>query len=46
MPSVARDFTAIDTDNKGYVTIDQIRDHAKAARAARREARRAAAKTQ
>jgi hypothetical protein len=38
MPSVARDFAAIDTDNKGYVTIDQIRDHARTARAARRAA--------
>ena len=39
MPSVARDFAAIDTDNKGYVTVDQIRDHAKTTRAARRAAR-------
>jgi hypothetical protein len=38
MPSVARDFSAMDTDNKGYVTIEQIRDHAKAVRAARRAA--------
>ena len=42
MPSVARDFDAIDTDHKGYVTIDQIRDHAKSARAARRASARAA----
>ncbi len=45
MPAVARDFTAIDTGNQGYVTIDQIKDHARQARAARRAAR-AAAKTQ
>ena len=45
MPTVARDFTAIDTDNKGYVTVDQIKDHTRQARAARRAAR-AAAKTQ
>ena len=44
MPTVARDFTAIDADNKGYVTVDQIKEHAKQARAARRAAR-AAAKT-
>ena len=45
MPSVARDFAAIDTTKAGYVTIDQIRDHAKQVRATRRAAR-AAAKTQ
>lgn len=41
MPSVARDFAAIDTANTGYVTIDQIRDHTKQARATRRAARAA-----
>ena len=45
MPSVARDFAAIDTTNTGYVTIDQIRDHAKQVRTSRRAAR-AATKTQ
>ena len=45
MPAVARDFAAIDTENKGYVTIDQIKAHTRAARATRRAAR-AAAKTQ
>ncbi len=39
MPSVARDFAAIDTDHRGYVTLDQIKDHARAKRAARRAAR-------
>ncbi len=42
MPSVARDFAAIDTDQKGYVTIDQIKAHTKAVRAARRAATKAA----
>ena len=41
MPSVARDFAAIDTANTGYVTIDQIRDHTKQVRATRRAARAA-----
>ncbi len=39
MPAVARDFAAIDTGNKGYVTMDDIRAHAGARRAARRAAR-------
>ena len=39
MPAVARDFAAIDTDQKGYVTIDQIKAHSRAARAARRAAK-------
>ncbi len=37
--AVARDFSAIDRDRKGYVTMDDIREHAKARRAARRAAR-------
>jgi hypothetical protein len=45
MPAVARDFTEIDKDHKGYVTVDDIRAHAAAQRAARR-AERAAAKPQ
>ena len=40
MPAVARDFAAIDGDNKGYVTVDQIKEHARAARAARRAAKK------
>ena len=40
MPAVARDFAAIDTDHKGYVTVDEIRAHSRAARAARRAARK------
>ncbi len=39
MPSVARDFAAIDTGSKGYVTLDEIRAHARNQRAARRAAR-------
>ena len=39
MPSVARDFAAIDTGHAGYVTLEQIRDHAHAKRAARRAAK-------
>ncbi len=39
MPSVARDFAMIDTDHKGYVTVDQIKAHARAKRAARRAAK-------
>jgi hypothetical protein len=42
MPSVARDFAAIDTDHKGYVTIDQIKAHSKAVRAEKRAAKKAA----
>ena len=44
MPAVARDFAEIDTAKQGYVTVDQIKDHAKQVRASRRAAR-AAAKT-
>ncbi len=44
MPAVARQFADIDTAKQGYVTLDQIKDHAKQVRAARRAAR-AAAKT-
>ena len=40
MPAVARDFAAIDTDGKGYVTVEQIKDHSRAARAARRAAKK------
>ena len=32
---VAKNFEAIDTDHKGYVTIDQVRDYSRARRAAR-----------
>jgi len=39
MPAVARDFAAIDTDNKGYVTLDQIKAERRAKRAARRAAK-------
>ncbi len=42
MPAVARDFAAIDADRKGYVTVDQIKEHTREARAARRAARKAA----
>ena len=42
MPSVARDFAAIDTDHKGYVTLDQIKAHRKAVRAEKRAANKAA----
>ena len=42
MPAVARDFVAIDTAKNGYVTVDEIKQHAKEARAARRAARKAA----
>ncbi len=43
MPSVARDFAAIDSGNKGYVTLDDIRAHNHTRRVARRAARAAAA---
>ena len=43
MPSVARDFDAIDTGHKGYVTVDQIKEYRKARGAARRAARAAKA---
>ena len=39
MPSVARDFAAIDTGHAGYVTLQQIRDYSHAKRAARRAAK-------
>ncbi len=39
MNAVARDFGAIDKDRKGYVTMDEIREHNKAQRAARKAAR-------
>lgn len=39
MPSVARDFAAIDTDHRGYVTVDEIKAHARAKRAAKRAAK-------
>ena len=39
MPAVARDFDAIDTGHKGYVTLDDIHAHNRAMRAARRSAR-------
>ena len=35
MPTVARNFAAIDTGNKGYVTVDDIRAYNQARRAAR-----------
>ncbi len=43
MPSVARDFTAMDTEKKGYVTEEQIRDYRREKRAATRAAKKAAA---
>ena len=39
MPAVARNFDAIDTGRKGYVTIDDIRTYNRAQRAARKAAR-------
>ncbi len=42
MPSVARDFAAIDTDHKGTVTLDQIKAYRKAVRAEKRAAKKAA----
>ena len=35
MPAVARNFAAIDTQNRGYVTIDDIRAYNRSRRAAR-----------
>ncbi len=35
MPMVARNFAAIDTQNKGYVTMDEIRAYNRARRAER-----------
>jgi hypothetical protein len=43
MPAVSRDFTAIDKDHKGYVTMDDIKAHDAAKRAATRAAKKAAA---
>jgi hypothetical protein len=43
MPAVARDFDQIDTTKAGYVTVDQIRDHTREARAKTRAAHKAAA---
>jgi Ca2+-binding EF-hand superfamily protein len=34
---VAKTFTVIDKDNKGYVTLTDIQDYYKAQRAARRQ---------
>ena len=39
MPAVARDFAAIDTDNRGYVTLEEIQAYNRAKRAARRAAK-------
>ncbi|MBS0561392.1 MAG: EF-hand domain-containing protein [Proteobacteria bacterium] len=38
LPATARHFTAIDKDNKGYVTLDDIHAYYKAQRAAKRHA--------
>lgn len=43
MPSVARDFADIDTSHRGFVTVDEIREHRRAVRAAHRAAKKAAA---
>ena len=43
MPAVARDFAAIDTGQRGYVTVEDIRAYNRAKRTARRAARAAAA---
>jgi hypothetical protein len=37
LPSVGRHFAEIDKDNKGYVTLDDIRAHYKELRAAHRQ---------
>jgi hypothetical protein len=37
MPSVAKHFAAIDKDNKGYVTLDEIHAYYKEQRAARHQ---------
>jgi ABC-type nitrate/sulfonate/bicarbonate transport system substrate-binding protein len=37
MPMVARHFAAMDKDNKGYVTLDDIHAYLKAQRAARHQ---------
>jgi hypothetical protein len=39
MPAVAKNFAAIDTERKGYVTLDQIRAYQRAVRAQRRAAK-------
>lgn len=39
MVAVARDFAAIDTMQKGYVTVDDIKAHRRAARLARKAAK-------
>ena len=39
MPAVARNFDAIDTARRGYVTIDEVRAYTRAQRAARKAAR-------
>ncbi len=44
MPAIARNFAAIDTAKKGYVTMDDIKAYYAARRAARRAARAAAKK--
>ena len=41
MPTVAKNFAAIDKENKGYVTIDEIRAYQREARAERRAAKQA-----
>ncbi len=38
MPAVARNFAAIDSGNKGYVTVEDIRAYNQARRAARTKA--------
>ncbi len=37
LPRIAKNFAAIDKDNKGYVTVTDIQDYYKAQRAARRQ---------
>jgi hypothetical protein len=37
LPRIAKNFAAIDKDNKGYVTLSDIQDFYKAQRAARRQ---------
>ncbi len=39
MPAVARDFEVIDADHDGTVTVDEIKAHAAARRAARKAAK-------
>lgn len=45
MPAIARNFAAIDTAKKGYVTMDDIKAYYAGRRAARRAAAAAAKKT-